>query len=79
MSPKLRNLYVTMALLFTGLSVYGQEIIDGGGTPPPPPPPAGPPLPGLVVPIDENIIVLVLSGFVIGVYYYIKNRVKHTS
>jgi len=54
-----------------GLSSYAQ-----GG--PPPPDTRTTSLPGLVMPIDDHIIVVVMLGILLGVYYAYKHskRVK---
>lgn len=78
MSPKLKNFVLTLILLVVGVSTFAQEVVTGGPTPPPPPAPGGeriPSLPGLVVPIDENIVILLVAGLLAGVVYFYKNRV----
>ncbi len=64
MSPKLRTFVVTTVLCLIGLSVFAQKA--------PPPPDSKVPLPGLVLPIDDNLIVLILAGILAGLFYYYK-------
>lgn len=78
MSPKLKNLHMTVLLLAVGYTSLAQEVVTGGPTPPPPPP-AGeriPSLPGLAVPIDENIMMLLLLGAITGIVYFLRNRIS---
>jgi hypothetical protein len=77
MSPKLKNLLMTTLLLVVTYASIAQEVVKGGPMPPPPPMPGGrmiPSLPGLAVPIDENIMILVTLGLLVGVGYFFKNR-----
>lgn len=50
-----------------GVCAYAQD--DG-----PPPPTRTSSLPGLVAPIDDNIIVLVICGILAGAFYAYKNN-----
>lgn len=77
MSPKLKNLLMTAFILFVSLASVAQEAGTGGPTPPPPNPGGRmgiPSLPGLAIPIDENIQVLLVLGLIVGVAYFFKNR-----
>jgi len=77
MSPKLKNLLTTAFFMFVGLASIAQEAGKGGPTPPPPNPGGRmdiPSLPGLAIPIDENIQVLLVLGLIVGVIYFFKNR-----
>ncbi len=68
---------MTTFLLVVTYTSIAQEVVTGGGPMPPPPPPAGeriPSLPGLAVPIDENIVILAVLGLLVGVVYFLKNR-----
>ena len=71
---------MTTFLLVVTYASIAQEVVTGGGPMPPPPPAPGgdrmgiPSLPGLAVPIDENIMILVALGLLIGVVYFFKNR-----
>ena len=70
---------MTTSLLVVGYASIAQEVVTGGGPMPPPPPAPGermgiPSLPGLAVPIDENIMILVALGLLVGVVYFFKNR-----
>jgi hypothetical protein len=67
MSPNLRTFIATIFLSFMGLCAYAQ---DG----PPPPDTRTSSLPGLVMPIDDNIIVLVIFGILAGAFYAYKNN-----
>lgn len=70
MSPKLRTFIATATLFLVGLNVYAQKT--------PPAPPSRTPLPGLVAPIDDNLIILIIAGLFIGIFYIYKNH-KATS
>lgn len=73
MSPNLRTFMLTMLLLFVRMASYAQ---DG----PPPPGTRTSSLPGLVAPIDDHIIVLVILGVLAGAFYAYKiNRVRSNS
>jgi hypothetical protein len=77
MSPKLKNLIMTTLLLVVTYASIAQEVVTDRGPMPPPPPEGGrmpPSLPGLVVPIDENIMILAALGLLVGVVYFLKNR-----
>ena len=77
MSPKLKYFVLTLILLVVGATSFAQEVVTGGSTPPPPPAPGGeriPSLPGLAVPVDENIMLLLVAGLFVGVVYFYKNR-----
>ncbi|GGG37795.1 hypothetical protein GCM10011344_43290 [Dokdonia pacifica] len=79
MSPKLKNLHMTVFLLAVGYTSLAQEVVTGGPTPPPPPDGGRiPALPGLVVPIDENILILLVLGVITGIIYFIKKRTVKT-
>lgn len=67
MSPNLRTFIATSLLLLTGVYTYAQDR-------PPPPDSRDSSLPGLVLPIDENIIVLVICGILAGAFYAYKNN-----
>jgi len=41
--------------------------------------PGNPPPPGLVVPIDSNISILIISGIGLGVYFFAFQRKKETA
>jgi len=77
MSPKLKNLLLTMSFMISSLACFAQATGTGG---PPPPPPTGdrmpPSLPGLIVPIDENIKILLIMGLIVGILYFFKNRLS---
>jgi len=73
----MRSKIVILSLLttsfFSGVQLYAQE--NGGNNPPapsfgptPPPPPDG------MIPIDDNLYLLVLAGITLGVYYIYRNR-----
>lgn len=69
---------MTSILCLIGYVSLAQDVVTGGPSPPPPPAPGGeriPSLPGLVVPIDENIVILLVAGLLAGVVYFYKNRV----
>lgn len=71
MSPKLRNFMILTPLsLISGIAM-GQ---DKGG-PPAPDLTIDPPV-GDVLPLDDNLIYLLLLGVVLGIYFYRKNLVK---
>ena len=76
MSPKLKNLLMTMSFMIVSLASLAQSAGKDGPTPPPPSPEGRMPpcLPGLVVPIDENIQVLLVLGLIVGIAYFFKNR-----
>lgn len=77
MSPKLKNLLMTALFMVVSLASLAQEAGKGGPTPPSPPPPGGrmpPSLPGLAVPIDENIQVLLFLGLLVGIAYFFRSR-----
>ncbi|WP_299210881.1 hypothetical protein [uncultured Dokdonia sp.] len=77
MSPKLKNLLTTAVLLVVTYASTAQEAVTGGPMPPPPPAPGRmgiPSLPGLAVPIDENILVLLVLGLLAGIVYFVRNR-----
>lgn len=60
MAPRIKNIFFALVLMVVGTPAYAQE---------PPVPQRSPvPLPGLVVPIDENIIVLVALGVIYGIF-----------
>lgn len=60
MSPIFKKLVSTLGLALVGFPIFAQ------GPPPPPPPP------GLVVPIDDHLLVLLVLGFILGLYAVIK-------
>lgn len=69
---------MTTLLHVVGYASIAQEVVTGGPTPPPPPP-AGeriPGLPGLVVPIDENLMILLVLGVITGIVYLLRNRLS---
>lgn len=76
MSPNLKNLLMTTSFMIVSLGSLAQYA--GTGDPPPPPNPDGragiPSLPGLVVPIDENILILLVLGLLVGIAYLFRNR-----
>ncbi|MEP0262515.1 hypothetical protein [Dokdonia sp.] len=77
MSPKLKYFVLTLILLVVGTTSFAQEVVTGGPMPPPPPAPGGeriPSLPGLAVPLDENIMMLLTAGLLVGIVYFYKNR-----
>ncbi|PVW15197.1 hypothetical protein DDV96_07255 [Marixanthomonas spongiae] len=60
---------VSLALsLFSNVAGFGQSISERSGPPTPPPP--GPPPPGLSV--DNNILLLIAIGLMLGIYFLIK-------
>ncbi|WP_144669200.1 hypothetical protein [Dokdonia sp. Hel_I_53] len=65
MSPKLRNFIIVLCLFFVAMLGYGQK------GPPPPVTRAAPPPPGLAVPINENILILLVLGVFLGIYFYV--------
>ncbi|AEE18652.1 hypothetical protein [Dokdonia sp. 4H-3-7-5] len=67
MSPNLRTFIAAILLSFVGVCGYAQ---DG----PPPPGTRTSSLPGLVAPIDDNIIILVICGVLAGAFYAYKNN-----
>ncbi|WP_299767010.1 hypothetical protein [uncultured Dokdonia sp.] len=69
---------MTTFLLVVGYTSIAQEVVTGGPNPPPPPPTPGsiPGLPGLVVPIDENLIILLILGVITGIVYLLRNRYR---
>ena len=70
MNSVLKTYIVCISLVLVSGSVFAQ-------TPPAPVTRASPPPPpGLVVPIDENIMSLLIAGFVFGLYIAIKSRKK---
>ena len=72
MSPKLKKIYSTITLtIAVSFEVLAQGGPGGPGPPPPPPPPVG-----LVVPIDENIVMLVAMGIVLGIYSAVKWNIR---
>ncbi|MEL6989655.1 MAG: hypothetical protein AAGK97_17735 [Bacteroidota bacterium] len=75
MSPKLKKLFLTLTFSCIGLAVYAQGKPDG---PPPPDTRMPPTFPGLVVPIDENLMILLSLGFILGVYVVYKST-GHTA
>ncbi|ARN78661.1 hypothetical protein BST97_12035 [Nonlabens spongiae] len=60
-------------MLISNLYLHVLLLVQG---PPSPPPPGAPTPPGLRVPIDENIWVLVLAAVAIIVYAVAKKRFK---
>ncbi len=64
---------MTTIMFVVGYASMAQEVVTGGPSPPPPPS-AIPSLPGLVVPIDENIVILLIAGLLAGVIYFYKRR-----
>lgn len=69
MSRIIRLFICVGAFLSCGLQAIGQ---DKGG-PPPPNKTIDPPV-GLVVPIDESLIYLVIAGLFLGVFFYLKSK-----
>lgn len=59
--------------LYLLLLSYGMAFTQGSDTPPPPSPPDGAPFPEGS--IDSQILILLLAGVVLGVYY-LHNRKK---
>ena len=53
--------------------IFFFSIIAKGG-PPPPPPPAPPPPP--LLPIDENIYIVMIIALLFGIYIIYNNRLK---
>lgn len=74
MSLFIRLLLSTLAILASGLEAIGQ---DRGG-PPPPNRTIDPPV-GLVVPIDESLVYLLLAGVILGIYYYLHSKKSQSS
>lgn len=68
MSRIIRLLICVGAFLSCSLQVVAQ---DKGG-PPPPNKTIDPPF-GLVVPIDESLIYLLVAGLFLGIYFYLKS------
>ncbi len=66
---KLQAPYLIIALVLLNVSVASAQV-----TPPPPPvpPPAG-------LPIDENIIFLMIAGTALGIAVLYKNKIKKAS
>lgn len=69
MSPIIRLFICVGALLSYSLQALGQ---DKGG-PPPPNKTIDPPV-GLVVPIDESLVYLLIAGLFLGVFFYFKSK-----
>ena len=66
----LKTYIIFISLALASGSAFAQKF-------PPAPTKASPPPPiGLVVPIDENIMFLLIIGFVFGLYVVVKSRKK---
>jgi len=70
MSPLLRKIVVFIPVAFVQLSLLAQEV--------PPPPQRTPPV-GLPLPIDENILVLIVAGLMLGAFFAIYRELKNKS
>jgi hypothetical protein len=61
--------------LFNGVQLFAQS--NSGSKGPPVPDsnrtPGGPPVDGMI-PIDDNILILLLAGLILGVYYFYRVR-----
>ncbi len=69
MSPKLRNYLLLLSFTLVRFSVLAQGRPDG---PPPPDTRMPPTFPGLILPIDHNIVLLLLAGVALGIYAFVK-------
>ena len=60
---------------FNGVQLFAQSVSGTQG--PPPPNTSRTPLPPIdaMVPIDDNLIILVVMGLFLGAYFVYKNRV----
>jgi len=76
MSPKLKNLLIIPILLIVGYTSMAQDAVGGSS---PPTPPSESSLPGLVVPIDENIAILLVAGLLAGIVYVCKRHLSKVS
>ena len=70
MNLVLKTYIIFISLALASSSVFAQKF------PPAPTKATPPPPPGLVVPIDENIMFLFIAGFVFGLYIAVKSRKK---
>ena len=73
MSPKLRNYLLFFILAIVRFSVFAQGRPDG---PPPPDTRMPPAFPGLAVPIDSHILILVIAGLLLCVYAVFRLKKK---
>ena len=71
-------LIISLAItLFNGVQLFAQS--NSGSKGPPAPNlskssgPPGPPVDGMI-PIDDNILILLLAGLILGVYYFYRVR-----
>jgi hypothetical protein len=71
MSPKLRNYLLFIILTLVRFAALAQGRPDG---PPPPDTRMPPSFPGLAVPIDSNILLLVIAGFLLCIYAVLKSK-----
>lgn len=71
MSLIIRLLLFSLTFLSLSLEAFGR---DKGG-PPPPSRTIDPPV-GLVVPIDDSLVYLMIAGLFLGVFYYLKLKSK---
>lgn len=71
MSPKLKNYLLILTLTLVRFSSLAQGRPDG---PPPPDTRMPPTFPGLAVPIDNNILLLVIAGVALCIYVVVKRR-----
>ncbi len=69
-------MYFLVLLLVINFPMQAQ-FDNGGSSIPPPPPPTPPPPPGLPLPIDGNILILLILGGLIGIYVVHKKRLKY--
>lgn len=74
MGPKLNNLFIIPFMILYSTMSFAQD----GKTPPAPVKASGTPPPGLVLPIDDNVWVLVAAGLILGVYFT-KKGISKTS
>ena len=62
MKAQLKTILISSIFMLFSIVSYAQDNID----PPPPPAPPGPP--GFPVPIDQNILWLLIVGLIFGAY-----------
>lgn len=62
MKAQLKTILISSVFILFSIVSYAQDNID----PPPPPGPPGPP--GIELPIDQNILWLLIVGLIFGAY-----------
>ena len=67
MRPRIVTILILVVSLFNSIVSFGQAVKDSKGPPPPNTQQRGP-----LLPIDDSIILLLVAGLLLGVYFLVK-------